>query len=110
MADYTSIILKDLNEKGIRRVSFLAGYLGRCETMVRWSNKTKKAFMRHGIPDTVQMHLLEDLAYRTSPQQHLSAQRSTILIRTNTATGNMSTAWENHPYSPRCAYGGDWHE
>ena len=106
MADYTSIILKELNEKGIRKVSFLAGYLGRYETMVRWSNKTKRAFRRHGIPDTVQRHLLEDLAYRASPEKCLSARYPGILVRTNTATGSVSTTWVTHPYSPRYARGG----
>ena len=105
MADYTNIILEELNEKGIRKVSFLAGYFGGM-TMVRWSNKTKRAFRRQCIPDTVSRHLLEDLAYRASPEQYLSARRPTILIRTNTATRNISTAWGNHPYSPRCAWGG----
>ena len=106
MADYTSIILEELNEKGIRKVSFLAGYFGGM-TMVRWSNKTKRAFRQRGIPDTVSKHLLEDLTYRASPEQHLGAQRPTILVRTNTATGNISTAWGNHPYSKHHAYGGD---
>ena len=107
MANYTSDMLKELNEKGIRRVSFISGYFGKWRTMVRWNHKTKRAFNREDIPATVQCHLLDSLAHQARPKIRLSPKTPTILVRVNTATGGISTATGNHPYSKHCAYGGD---
>ena len=101
MDKYSRTLLEELNKKGIRKVSILAGYFGKNQTMLRWSNKTHRVLRDKGVSGTVQHLAMDKLATDAKVGSLLNVKNQVVLIRVNTTTGSVSTASGNHPFTPR---------